>query len=174
MKTFAREIIHALIKNIVESVPAAVESSPLIQDQVEPRRGKHGTTRVTSFEVMNTVPELSSNLRVGPAMRYLATWNEAPGVSVIRDQLSDRKLLAYWEGLVLQAGTSNKTVRLTDVKHITRWNGHLSLLLSTAANEPSTRAVNTTKSDEFQMTYSNFREFFRLPPLLRGHEEGRR
>ncbi|KAE9026168.1 hypothetical protein PF011_g2701 [Phytophthora fragariae] len=170
-QTFAREIVRALIKNVVESAPTTIESGDL-EAEKEPKRSKLVTTLVTSFEVMNTLPDLSSNLEVGPSMRYLVTWS-APGVSVVSDHLSDRKLVAYWEGLVLQAGTSNKTVRLADVKMICRWNGHLSLLLSTAANEPSTREMSSTKSDGFQMTYKNFREFFRLPPSLTSDEEER-
>ncbi|KAE9044794.1 hypothetical protein PR001_g5224 [Phytophthora rubi] len=170
-QTFAREIVRALIKNVVESAPTTTESGDL-KGEAEPERSKLVTTLITSFEVMNTLPDLASNLEVGPSMRYLVTWS-APGVSVVSDHLSDRKLMAYWEGLVLQPGTSNKTVRLADVKQICRWNGHLSLLWSTAANESGTREVNSTKSDGFQMTYKNFREFFRLPPSSTNDEEER-
>lgn len=132
-------------------------------------------TLVTSFEVMATLPIVSSNLCVGPSMRYVAAWSDSSGsdcarhnalrVSITQDRLSDRKLHAYWEGLLLQAGTSKKQVRLADVKQIVRRNAHLSFSLSTAVQEMETDEFLTAENEDSQLNYEGFRTFFQLPPL---------
>ncbi|KAG7388441.1 hypothetical protein PHYPSEUDO_012502 [Phytophthora pseudosyringae] len=157
-QTFVREMIREIVTDVVSTKPKEEKASTL----------------VTSFEPMTTLPIVSSNLRVGPSMRYLATWsanpgpsgdrNNSTGVSVLTDQLTDRKLLAYWEGLLLQAGTFNKKVRLGDVKHVVHRNAHLALLQSSASQEMEDDNVFTTKSDNFQLTYEAFCALFRLPP----------
>ncbi|GMF29590.1 unnamed protein product [Phytophthora fragariaefolia] len=151
------------------------ESCP-IPAEGDSSRSEVVTSVITSFEVIDTLPVTSPKLQIGPSMSYIVTWDgvggsreASPEVSVIRDHLSDRKLKVYWEGLVLQAGTSNKTVRLGDVRHITRWNGYLSLLLPIATKDATN--LFCTKSDDFQMTYNNFRKYYCLSPTPNEEEE---
>ncbi|KAG3179720.1 hypothetical protein C6341_g7374 [Phytophthora cactorum] len=157
-QTFAREIIINVVAKAVGKSPMTMESC-----SKELPVTNLVTTLVTSFEPIQIVSLTSSNLCVGPSMRYIAASNsdsDSPGVSIIKDQLSDRKLQAYWEGILLQAGISNKKVRLRDVKQVVHRNAYLSLMLPQEIEEDQ---LFSSKSDDFQVTYEEFRAFFQLP-----------
>ncbi|KAL3661532.1 hypothetical protein V7S43_013292 [Phytophthora oleae] len=149
-----RQIREVLNEIIVDTV----EKASIIQSKEETEFPivNAATTLVTSFEPMATMPITSSNLSVGPMMRYFSSWSGSR-VSVFTDHLSDRKLVAYWEGLELEGSSSNKKVSTGDLKWIFRRNAYLSLLLSTAQEQLG------TKSDDIQLTFQDFSEIFRLP-----------
>ncbi|KAG3156427.1 hypothetical protein PI126_g8767 [Phytophthora idaei] len=157
-QTFVREIIINVVVKAVGKSPMTMESC-----SKELPVTNLVTTLVTLFEPIQIVPLTSSNLCVGPSMRYIAASNsdsDSPGVSIIKDQLSDRKLQAYWEGILLQAGKSNKKVRLREVKQVVHRNAYLSSMLSQEIEEDQ---LFSPKSDDFQVTYEEFRAFFQLP-----------
>jgi hypothetical protein len=169
VQTFARGIIHDLLLSVVDRALQGLTSCQP-QEGFNPRV----TTVVTSFEPMSSLPIVSASLRLGPSMRYLAAWGDKPGpadatrgVSILNDRLSNSKLRAYWEGLVLQAGTSSKKVRLGDVKPIARKNAYLSLLLSTARHDACSVEEGgsfDTRNEAFPLAYEDFEAFFGFPP----------
>ncbi|ETP53031.1 hypothetical protein F442_02032 [Phytophthora nicotianae P10297] len=155
-QTFVREVIVDIVSNAVKQASLTIESSKTPITTLV-------TNLVTSFEPIQILPIPSPNLRAGPSMRYLAAWSShsnSPGVFIIHDEFTERKLQACWEGLILQAETSNKTVRLGDVKQIFHRNAYLSLL--STSREMENKLLNTM-SDESEVTYEEFQAFFRLP-----------
>ncbi|KAK1932357.1 hypothetical protein P3T76_012351 [Phytophthora citrophthora] len=148
---------QVLVRDILYDIIAdTVEKASIIHPTASPVANTTSTL-VTSFEPMATLPILSSNVRIGPMLRYVSSWSGSE-VSVFIDELSDRKLVAYWEGLVFEGGNSNETISAGALKRIIRRNAYLSLLLSTAQEHFD------PENDDIQLTFQDFREIFRLPP----------
>ncbi|GMF15318.1 unnamed protein product [Phytophthora lilii] len=181
----SKELVSTLLLPSTMELSKRLEMSDT-QDDLKTLKFKSVSALATSFEDMTTLSVVSPNVRVGPSMRYVASWggsfssngarDKPSKVLVVGDYLTERKIQAHWEGLVLQFGPSNKKVRIGDVKWIIRRNAYLSLLLSTATCENKKSMALRIKNDDFQITYEGFCDYFSLPPSialpgLQNHED---
>lgn len=154
------EILDALIAHVVRSAQSTAAASMRLTSPLPVHDTIVSCERLQTLELQATSERAA--MCVDPQLRFVTVHeptdhkatSDTQAIVLLKDRVTDQKLQVLWDGMTIDAGATNTTVRLGDIRRIASQNAYLSLLVATSAlDSPLWR-----ESDDVAVGYEQLRE----------------